>query len=253
VVTVLFAAIFRFLPDAKVRWREVWIGAAFTALLFEIGKFLLGFYLGRESTASAYGAAASVVLVLLWIYYASLILLFGAEFTQAHARALGHKIEPSEHAVPVTAEARAQEGLTGDPHGRRGETANVEIEPPRESPRAVLHLPKTLPSAGGETPPTTTDFVRHNPAIILMAALGGGFAFGLALRHLENQPDLTPSQQIKEGSKALAFAGVAALASHLSRLRAKTRRSLRDVRIPAIPKEATASASQFIESLYNSR
>ena len=110
-VTVLFAVIFKVLPDAKVRWRNVWVGAFVTAVLFEIGKFGLGFYLGRESTASSYGAAASVVLLLLWVYYAACILLFGAEFTQVYARATGHLIEPAANAVPVTAEKRAQEGL----------------------------------------------------------------------------------------------------------------------------------------------
>lgn len=75
IVVLLFAAIFKVLPDVTVQWQDVWIGAGATALLFEIGKALLGWYLGRESTASSYGAAASVVLVLLWVYYASLIML----------------------------------------------------------------------------------------------------------------------------------------------------------------------------------
>ncbi|HYF35352.1 MAG TPA: YihY/virulence factor BrkB family protein, partial [Prosthecobacter sp.] len=93
--TLLFAAVFKILPDTHVGWRDVWIGAAFTALLFEAGKFGLGYYLGRESTASAYGAAASLVLVLLWIYYASLILFFGAAFTKVYARIHGTRAAPS--------------------------------------------------------------------------------------------------------------------------------------------------------------
>jgi membrane protein len=112
VVVILFASIFKILPDAKIEWRYVWIGAVVTALLFEIGKFGLSFYLGRESTASSFGAAGSVVLLLLWIYYASCILLFGAEFTQVYARELGHGIQPAPGAVPVTAEARAQQGMS---------------------------------------------------------------------------------------------------------------------------------------------
>ena len=111
VVTVLFACIFKVLPDAKVEWRHVWIGAAVTALLFEIGKFGLSFYLGRESTASSYGAAGSVVLLLLWVYYASCILLFGAEFTRVYARETGHGIQPAPGAVLVTPEERAQQGI----------------------------------------------------------------------------------------------------------------------------------------------
>jgi len=78
VTTLLFALIFKVLPDAKVRWRDVWMGAIFTALLFSIGRFLLGLYLGKASTASSYGAAGSLVVVLLWVYYSSLILFFGA-------------------------------------------------------------------------------------------------------------------------------------------------------------------------------
>lgn len=92
--TVLFALIFKVLPDAKILWQDVWHGAVVTAVLFEIGKFALGFYLGRESTASSFGAAGSVVLLLLWVYYASCILLFGAEFTQVYAKAAGRSIAP---------------------------------------------------------------------------------------------------------------------------------------------------------------
>lgn len=90
--TVLFALIFKVLPDVKILWKDVWHGAFVTAVLFEIGKFALGFYLGRESTASSFGAAGSVVLLLLWVYYASCILLFGAEFTQVYAKAAGRDI-----------------------------------------------------------------------------------------------------------------------------------------------------------------
>jgi len=111
IVTLLFAFIFKVLPDAKIQWRHVWIGAGITALLFEVGKFGLSFYLGRESTASSYGAAGSVVLLLLWVYYASAILLFGAEFTQVYAKLTGHRIEPASNAQPVTAKDRAQQGL----------------------------------------------------------------------------------------------------------------------------------------------
>jgi membrane protein len=111
VVTLLFAMIFKILPDVKIRWSDVWIGPATTALLFDIGKFLLGFYLGRESMASSYGAAGAVVIILLWVYYASLILLFGAEFTQVYARARGRKMLPKAHAMLMTPEERTREGI----------------------------------------------------------------------------------------------------------------------------------------------
>ncbi|MEA2571883.1 MAG: rane protein [Acidobacteriota bacterium] len=89
VVTVLFAMIFRFLPDLKIEWRDVWLGATFTSLLFVIGKFALGLYLGKSAVGSSFGAAGSLVVLLLWVYYSAQILLFGAEFTQVYARAHG--------------------------------------------------------------------------------------------------------------------------------------------------------------------
>ena len=101
VVVLLLAMIFKLLPDAKIRWRDVWIGAAITALLFGLGKWLLGLYLGSGSAASAYGAAASLITLLLWVYYSAQILLFGAEFTQVYADAFGSRVVPDEHAVRV--------------------------------------------------------------------------------------------------------------------------------------------------------
>jgi membrane protein len=83
--------IFKILPDVELTWRDVWIGAVVTALLFTAGKFAIGYYIGKSGVASAYGAAASVVTILLWIYYSSLILLFGAEFTKAYAESRGSR------------------------------------------------------------------------------------------------------------------------------------------------------------------
>jgi membrane protein len=101
VVILLFAVIFKFLPDAEIRWRDVWIGAAMTAIFFAIGKWALGLYLGSGGAASAYGAASSLITLLLWVYYSSQILLFGAEFTQVYANRAGREIEPAEHAIRV--------------------------------------------------------------------------------------------------------------------------------------------------------
>jgi len=91
VITVLFAMLYRFLPDTEVSWHDVWIGAGTTALLFVISKFLLGLYLGRSSIGSAYGPAGALVLILAWVYYASLVLLFGAEFTEVYAHHYGSR------------------------------------------------------------------------------------------------------------------------------------------------------------------
>jgi membrane protein len=87
VITFLFAAIFKILPDVKIAWRDVWLGAAVTSLLFVVGKLLIGLYLGKGSVASSYGAAGSFAVLLIWIYYSAMIVFFGAEFTQVHARA----------------------------------------------------------------------------------------------------------------------------------------------------------------------
>jgi membrane protein len=101
VVVLLFASIFKFLPDVKIQWRDVWIGAVMTAIFFAIGKWALGLYLGSGAAASAYGAASSLITLLLWIYYSSQILFFGAEFTQVYAARAGRAFVPDKYAVRV--------------------------------------------------------------------------------------------------------------------------------------------------------
>ncbi|MET0390166.1 MAG: YhjD/YihY/BrkB family envelope integrity protein, partial [Polyangiales bacterium] len=101
VITGLFALIFKVVPDAKMRWRDAAVGGAVTAVLFTIGKYLLGLYLGRSSVGSAFGAAGSVVAFVVWVYYVSQILFMGAEFTQVYARMLGKPIAPDKHAIPA--------------------------------------------------------------------------------------------------------------------------------------------------------
>jgi membrane protein len=88
-ITVLFAMIFKLLPNVKITWSDVWAGAALTSLLFTVGKFIIGFYIGKSVSASAYGAAGSLVIVVAWIYYSALLLYFGAEFTRVYANRLG--------------------------------------------------------------------------------------------------------------------------------------------------------------------
>jgi membrane protein len=99
IVTLLFAAIYKFLPDAKIRWHDVWAGAFLTAVLFSLAKFALGIYFGKSNPGSAYGAAGTIVLIMLWVSYAGLIVLFGAEFTQVYADKYGHHVSPVEGAV----------------------------------------------------------------------------------------------------------------------------------------------------------
>ncbi|HEX4264109.1 MAG TPA: YihY/virulence factor BrkB family protein [Verrucomicrobiae bacterium] len=112
VITLLFALIFKVLPDVKIAWRDVWIGAGVTSLLFTAGKFLLGLYLGRSTTITAYGAAGSVVLVLLWVYYSAQILFFGAEITKVYANRFGAHMKPAAYAQWVDEEQPGPPAIT---------------------------------------------------------------------------------------------------------------------------------------------
>ncbi|SEK62005.1 membrane protein [Chitinophaga rupis] len=99
VITALFAVIFKVLPDARIRWRDVIIGSIATAILFMLGKFAIGVYLGASKVGSTYGAAGSIVIILLWVYYSAAILYFGAEFTRVYVQHFGARIYPNEYAV----------------------------------------------------------------------------------------------------------------------------------------------------------
>ena len=116
VIALMFAMIFKLLPDVTIAWRNVWLGAAVTALLFTAGKSLIGLYLGRSAVGSAYGAAGSIVVILIWIYYSAQILFFGAEFTKVYTRRTGTRVVAEEPAVPMTADARTT------PEPREGRT-----------------------------------------------------------------------------------------------------------------------------------
>jgi membrane protein len=94
ILTLIFAVLYKFLPDVHISWRDVWVGAVVTAILFTVGKIILGSYIGRSSISSAYGAAGSLVVVLLWVYYSAQIIFVGAEFTQVYARKCGREIRP---------------------------------------------------------------------------------------------------------------------------------------------------------------
>lgn len=156
VITLLFALIYKILPDAKMAWRDVWLGAAVTALLFSIGKLLIGLYLGRASVTSTFGAAGSLVVVLLWIYYSAQILFLGAEFTQVYASKYGSGTVPEEGATPLTEEARAKQGM---PHREAVERASARgtsvaaaakapaVESPHRSMPQPVRQPQLLPEA----------------------------------------------------------------------------------------------------------
>jgi membrane protein len=111
VIALMFAMIFKLLPDVTIAWSNVWLGATVTALLFTAGKSLIGLYLGRTAVGSAYGAAGSLVVILIWIYYSAQILFFGAEFTKVYTRRTGTRVVPVETAVPMSDAARAKQGM----------------------------------------------------------------------------------------------------------------------------------------------
>jgi membrane protein len=112
VFTLIFAVLFKYVPDVKVPWRDVWAGAALTAALFVIGKVLIGLYIGKTGVASAYGAAGSLALLLIWVYYSAQIIFFGAEFTLTYAQQRGDAIEPEDNALPIE-EVQRMEGYAG--------------------------------------------------------------------------------------------------------------------------------------------
>jgi membrane protein len=118
VITLLFAMIFRVLPDVKIAWRDVWLGAIVTAALFTVGKTAIGLYLGQSAMASSYGVAGSFVVFLVWVYYSAQILYFGAELTKVYANQFGSKIVPAENAMPIAA-APAPAQPPQYPQGRR--------------------------------------------------------------------------------------------------------------------------------------
>jgi membrane protein len=150
VITGLFAMMFKVLPDAEVAWRDVWVGAVLTALLFTIGKFVIGLYLGKSDVGSAYGAAGSLVIILVWVYYSAQIVLFGAEFTQVYANQVGASIVPSKNAMVADPE-KAKEPDASDrlPGGR-----NIDPQPNRRewAAREVAVPSNRESTSGGRVP-----------------------------------------------------------------------------------------------------
>jgi membrane protein len=110
-ITLLLGLIYKVLPDVRLAWRNVWIGAAISAVLFTVGKYLFGLYLTHTSTASAFGAAGSLVIMLVWVYYSSQIVLFGAELTRTLTKRAGQQVVAKENAVPLCGEDQARQGI----------------------------------------------------------------------------------------------------------------------------------------------
>lgn len=164
VVTLLFALMFKVLPDVEIEWGDVWIGAAVTAVLFTVGKFLIGLYLGTSAPGSTYGGAGSLVVILLWVYYSAQILFFGAEFTQVYARHYGSRIVPAEGAISTLMEPQPQERVSPEVALR------MRRRPPREGrdqEAAPVRGPKDKMAVREEQP------TRRRPA-----PLGYALGFG---------------------------------------------------------------------------
>jgi membrane protein len=175
VFTLMFALIYKVLPDAKVQWRDVWVGSLLTALLFTIGKFAIGLYLGRGAIGSAYGAAGSLVVLLLWIYYSAQILFFGAEFTKVYAKRFGSRIVPEEGAEPISAEARADQGMNPKPTGARPDARPAPRAPAGPRAPVPVHASRIAHSAGVRA--------AHDDGAIRVIRLAGiaGAAIGIIL------------------------------------------------------------------------
>jgi len=179
VIALLFGLMFKVLPDAEIRWRDVWVGAIVTSLLFNFGKYLIGLYLGQSGAASSYGAAGSLVIILLWVYYSALILFFGAEFTQVWARRHGEVIQPAPNAELVLDKRELEGGPRPAPRppvqpvlepGER-EFGSSLAYPASQAVRVSRSTggPASIPVTGPEPPPA----VRTLPVIMLGAVAAG--------------------------------------------------------------------------------
>jgi len=187
VITVIFAMIFKLLPDVEVRWRNVWLAAGITAVLFTIGKFLLGLYLTKGSTASVFGAAGSLAALLIWVYYSAQILFLGAEFSKAYARMFQKHVPAAENAKPVTAEARARQGLkpsaVGDrssPPAPRPQPAPARMMIVRNPPRGHSSYAPYIAAASG----------------LAAGALLGGTGTWFGLRKMDEEQHGPPERQV---------------------------------------------------------
>jgi hypothetical protein len=171
VITVLFALLFRYVPAKRIPWRDVRIGAIGTALLFTIGKFLLGLYIGKASVGSAYGAAGSLVAVIVWVYYSAQIFFFGAEFTRVYSDAHTAREPAPEEKTPAPA---AHPAPVPSP-SPTPVLAHEQREPPPARAPAIPTPPR--PALAHYSMP-----VNHKPGRTLLLAIGIGFLFGRVSR-----------------------------------------------------------------------
>jgi membrane protein len=183
VITVLFALLFKYVPDVKMAWNDVWLGAAVTAVLFTIGKTAIGLYLGNAAVTSSYGAAGSLVVLLLWVYYSTQILFLGAEFTQVYANQFGSRVAPADNAVAVGEAARKEEGLERDPKSTGPAPATAPLDPDLDTLPVVGPF-VALKRDGEPQPVVGRALPAREPSGSVWAALVtflGGLGFGLIM------------------------------------------------------------------------
>ena len=193
-ITGLFAMIYKIMPRAKIAWRDVWVGAAVTALLFEIGKFLIGLYLGKSGVTSGFGAAGSLVVLLVWVYYSAQIFLLGAEFTWVYAHEQGSKAGESEPAsAPVVP---SHSGEVAEPLNAR-DTAPVTTSPVVGDRIAVA----PVVAQGADVVTRPGDFIEQNPIQGLGIAVTVGLVAGAVLRHIAPPARLFGRSPIARGRR----------------------------------------------------
>lgn len=222
----LFALVLRVLPSARVRWEYVWVGAVFTAIFFEIGKFALSWYLALSSTTSAFGAAGSVVIVLLWVFYASCILFFGASITEVYARMSGHPIQPEKNAISTRLQCSDNKGGTAPlppaPVHAEPDPLNPHLiprpYPSRETLQPLLRQSRrrTRPDLSAPIPPRTVpehvraliERLHAHPIAEVGAALGVGLAAGVISRFFEKKERVyTAGEHLRLGAQSAAEEG----------------------------------------------
>ncbi len=215
VLAVLFAAIYKILPDAKVQWSDVWVGGVVTALLFVVGKFALGYYLGRSEPGSAFGAAGALAIILVWVYYAGMIILFGAEFTQRWAESRGRSVEPEEGAIHVeeqeierpgaAAKGGGDKGLDETPRKRKEQAKPKEpkaVERPTRPRREIVHASSTpsTPSRTTTRPLSGDRFIDRVADRAVLLAIGGILVKKVFadIKQPKPAPDATPPDRARE-------------------------------------------------------
>jgi len=189
IITLIFAMIFKILPDVEIAWKDVWLGALITALLFNLGKFLIGLYIGRSAVTSAYGAAGSLIVILLWVYYSAQILFLGAEFTQVYARRRGSRIVPSENAQRIDEGARIRQGARPRTTAQQAPGPALVSSAPRvEEVMIPIAGQPVLHAQAKTTPPR--ERIRYepaNPASVLPVIAAGAVAGAFTLARVANR------------------------------------------------------------------